>query len=698
MVMNDDNRIILKIDNVSYTASEMVHIYNVCKDAIWDEHDDLKKLYEIFKVKQKARRIRSRDEIIEEIIKRRDVLICSTPDKGAFLKAVKLARKKFIYYGDIDPLVYGILDNLYCSKSYRSLSDDISRDKNFYDKIIVNVCYMMIVNGDESNIKNQIEDDKLWKYKADYDYIDAVKCFSPRYEVGENLELDQNEIFADIYKSITSYSAESIYDRLVYSFAKSFDIRERRIRVNNKLNSELPILWHYVLKSMTSVESCADTMVKDEEYQSIIDTLKKAVVLLEADNEHDLSFLLPNREEGYLEKLMHYSAVYDLHQYDAEGMLFLINRVVEAYSDEIENYFGEKAETVYDIISEVLRIAGKRFVKEGKCELLESEITKQQQTVLDKMVAGKPLNKGYINPLQLDKVDDDSEWIIKKDNKYYIFVPVLSGLGVYDKIGKAIGWKDFGPQIETSVQDLFSNIDGLKVCSGNCIFENEIYEADAIILGDKYALLVECKRKGISRKARGGDKNTALKDLSETYFESQKQAYHTHRVILENNGMLELYPPICHINQKLARSGKYDKEKVVVDFSTVEHFVRVSCTGGNFWIAAEGGIADNIERSIDTLSTNAGLNGYITEFVEEKNRVIDKAESMEMNPKVIQLDRMFISFDKLYSMVKRIEENGKTGDALLHDVWIFTRTQSKKGDTMNWKNFFLDLLNSRDGK
>lgn len=177
------------------------------------------------------------------------------------------------------------------------------------------------------------------------------------------------------------------------------------------------------------------------------------------------------------------------------------------------------------------------------------------------MAVNDCLNVEYYIPTQWNKVYSDSEWIIKKHDVYYVIPPIISMLGVYDKIGKALDWADFGPQIETAVLDLFKNINGLKEYSGKYLFENRVCECDAIIMGTEYALIIECKRKGISRVARGGSDANIVQDIAETYFSSQSQAYRMQRAIELLGKQVDFYPSECDISTKESLNSKYYKYK-----------------------------------------------------------------------------------------------------------------------------------------
>ncbi len=682
-----DKRKILLFNGIFYSVDELVQDYNKYYDDISPIKDDFDKLYKFFGIDPKDKLGHCLSEITSEISKRLDILVNSVPNKDLFYIEIKRARRRFIYWGDVDYHVYGIIEGVHFTKSNLRLKDKVPRDKSFYDNIIYCICILLILNN--CDIKSCIEDDKLWKHKADYEYVEALKELSSKYNVDENLEINLEKVFGDIYKTIATFDSISVFNCFIQFLSNYFDNAEKRIVVNNELNNEIPVMWHLVLKSLTKAESESDKHLGQKEYQEILMKLKNAIVLMDSDNEHDLSFLLPNQAYDYLERLMRYSAIYDLHQYDVDGMLFLLKRIIAKYPDEIKGYFDDSAESVYDTISEMIGIIQKQFIEKGSCILSAGNLSKHQRCILDKMVVTGALNTNYYSPIQWNNVDDDSEFVVKKGNEYFFFPPVISALGVYDRIGRALSWRDFGTEVEKSVKDLFSNIDGLKVYSGKYTFEKDVFEADAIVLGTEYALLIECKRKGLSRKARGGDRKSSIKDLAETYFSSQKQAYHTYRAIIDNSGLLELYPSECNISVKSVEDGDFEEQKTVVDFSTVKNIIRVSCTGGNFWIAAEGGITDNIEMNIEKFDTEG--NDYIQAFINERDYALKCTSKIGKKVKPVKLNRMFISFDKLYSIVSNALKANKSGDSLLEQFWKLTRMQSKKGDTLNHLSFFTNL-------
>ncbi len=125
----------------------------------------------------------------------------------------------------------------------------------------------------------------------------------------------------------------------------------------------------------------------------------------------------------------------------------------------------------------------------------------------------------------------------------------------------------------------------------------------------------------------------------------------------------------------------------------VKNFIRISCTGGNFWIASEGGIADHIENHIREYETGGKDDKvYIDEFLLERDKLL-ALKCCEYEKRIIKLDRLFVSFDKLYDIVMTSPRRKEGGDALLKDIWALTRIQSKQNDTTNHLSMLMNLNN-----
>lgn len=697
--LNKDNRILYDIDVYKYTVSDVDKIYQECKSEL-EKYDinDLEFLYNFFRIKQKKKFAYSMSEIFEDFSERIAIFARSSDIKNIRAE-VRKCRRKFYYWGDLPTYVYFINEELDYYRTNRKFKDDIKISKDYYDCWIAYACYKIILNK-EKNANERIEDDKLFYHKLDWEYTEALKHFSDNYETGCDLEISTDDIFCNIYDRILKYGSLSFYKQICKELYRCFDKKEKRIRINNEESTELPTLLIYSIRALSKNARMAETDVEEtipmldmNDFQKILMDTKYAIKLLDVNNEHDLEFLLPGEEGNYLERIMNYSSVYDIHQYVPEGMLFLIHRIINAYSKQLETYYNCDSDVLFNIISRLVRNAQNDFETGIITKIPYKSVSDDERNILDLMAVKNPVNETYFIPTQWNRVNSDSEWIIKSQDAYYIIPPIVSMLGVYDKIGKALEWADFGPQIEMAVFDLFQDITGLKTYSGKYLFENQVCECDAVIIGTEYTLIIECKRKGISRVARGGTGVNLIKDIAETYFSSQSQAYRMQRAIELLGKQVVFYPSDCNISNKELHNKMYDKYKKVADFATVKHFIRISCTGGSFWIASEGGIADHIESHIKEYEVEGKKNeAYIEEFILERDKLLE-LKCCEDNKKIIELNRLFISFDKLYDIVMTSSKLEEGGDALLKEIWTLTRIQSKKNDSANHFKMLMNLNN-----
>lgn len=687
--IKQDNRILYDVGDYKYTVSDVEKIYQECKADI-DKCDtnSLKCLYDFFQIKQKKKFYQSMGEIAEELSER-IAIIANSGEIKKIRTEVRKCRRKFYYWGDLPACIYYINEQLDCYKTNRKFKDDIPIDKDYYDCWIALACYIILIEKVKIT-DERIEDDKLCRHKLDWEYTRSLKYFSDNYKIDENLELKTEGIFHNIYSRILKYGSLSFYEQIYKKLYNSFDRTEKRIRINNEENTELPTLLNYSLRALSESIEEAEIDIGDvayspdiKKFQELLMDTRHAIRLLDVNNEFDMEFFLSSDESVYLERIMKYSAVYDVHQYVPEGMLFLVRRIIDAYSKQLGEYYSCDSESLCNIIGRLVKSAQSDFEAGIISKIPFDSVSNDEHNILDLMAIKDSLNEEYYVPTQWNKVYSDSEWVIKRHDAYYIIPPIVSMLGIYDKIGKALNWVDFGPQIEKAVLDLFQDIMGLKEYSGKYLFENEVYECDAIILGKEYALIIECKRKGISRVARGGTNVNIIENISETYFSSQSQAYRMQRAIESLGKMVEFYPSKCKISAKKSHNAKYDKYKTKANFMTVKHFIRISCTGGNFWIASEGGIADHIEKHITEYNVErSDSKEYIDSFISEKNKLL-ASKSNEHEKKIIKLDKLFLSFDKLYDMVIKSPKFEEGGDALLKEIWKLTRIQSKKYDSAN---------------
>ena len=653
-------------------------------------------LYDLFRIEKKDMFLYSRADVIEKISEGIAIIFASSSEKNV-KKEIRKCRRKFYYWEDLPVYIYFInekLDNYNSNKTNKRLKKDILIDKRFYDYCIECACYMLIIEFENFNIE-KIKDDKLYLHKLDFQYATSLKYFSKKYKISENLEINSHEIFCNIYNELEFFEAKSVYELVYKELYKCFDNIEKRIRINNEENSALPTLWLYSIKWFSEYNQRMETGVYKEikpidfnKFNKIIEDIQKAIILLDINNEYDMQFIFFSEIDICLKHIMNYSSVYDIHQYVPEGMLFLIEKIINKYSKKIQDYYECDSNKFFDIISKFVRKAQHDFETGKICKIPFNSIDSIENKVLEIMSLKFQINEGYNNPIQWNKVNSDSEWVIKTSDGFYIIPPIISIFGVYDKIAKSLDWIDFGAQIEEAVLDLFKGIKDLKVYAGKYLFEKKVYECDAFVVGKEYALIIESKRKGLSRIARDGTCEEIIKDIFDTYFSSQAQAYRMQRAIEYSGGKIDFYPSSCKIDINEQKNRKLNEKKQIVDCSTVKHFVRISCTGGSFWIASESMIVDNIERNIDKYKNTSE---YADKFIMERDNLLMLKDS-EHEKKIVKLNKLFISFDKLYDIVNRLSME-KKGDRLLEGIFNLTRNKSKKGNTVDYLSSLIDIMN-----
>lgn len=692
--MKKDNRILYDFDVCKYTVSDVNNIYHECsKEMKKYDLNNLELLYDLFRIEKKSRFSYSIADVTEKLSEEIAIILASSSVENV-KKEIRKCRRKFYYWEDLPAHIYFINEQLDNHNSNKRLKEDILIDKSFYDCCIACACYLLIIEFEDFNVE-KIEDDKLYLHKLDFRYATSLKYFSKKYEISENLKINSDEIFCNIYNELKFFEAKSVYEFVYKELYKCFDNIEKRIRINNEENNVLPTLWIYSIKWLSEYNQRMETGVYKEinpidsnKLNKIIEDIQKAIILLDVNNEYDMQFIFFSDIDIYLKHIMNYSSVYDIHQYVPEGMLFLIKRIISKYGKKIQEYYQCDSNKFFDIISKFVRKAQCDFEKGKICKIPFNSVDSIENKILESMSSKFQINKGYNNPIQWNKVYSDSEWVIKTNDGFYIIPPIISMFGIYDKIAESLDWIDFGAQIEEAVLNLFRGIKDLKVYDGKYIFEEKVYECDAIIVGKEYALIIESKRKGLSRIARDGTCEEIIKDISDTYFSSQSQAYRMQRAIESFGGKIDIYPSSCKIDINEQKNRKFNEKKQIVDCSTVKHFVRISCTVGSFWIASESMITDNIERNIDKYKLTTK---YIDKFIMERNNLLSLKDS-ECEKKIIKLNKLFISFDKLYEIVNRLSMK-KKGDGLLEGIFNLTRIKSKKGNTVDHISSLIDIMN-----
>ena len=728
---NDKNNYILyNFDGIVYQRSDILKILTQCKGKIAEHRCDLKWLYKYFDL-QSNQFVYKIDDVVDKIVEK-IALIFRIDEMCCIESEIKNCRRKY-YYWDIDePLLYLVNENI--DKYKRIQKHQIKQrklKKEDYDSLLTYACYLAILQP--SNSAEQIDRDKKLLHKDDYDYVNAIKYIQNFVTADIDImhKPDLTLLCNYLEECIRCFGAENFYAQLIKRFAAKYDEREGRIRSKpDSVDITFPTLYHYAVKELTEKSVILNQTkfrgiieCREVTFEGIMYLAKSIVILLEKNNKMGISFIVKNVDDDYLRDLVEYSAVNDLHQCNFDGVLFLVERIIKAYGNDLQKKTGLSHNRIIDIIKHIVTRAQEDF----KCGLVTKigleELRNDELVVFEKFSKSNPINEGYILPTEWNKVTDDSAWIIKQDKSFYVLPPVLSAWGIYDGINALLGWpSDSGHVFEKAVHEIFLQLTK-KVYHGKYVLKEAksflefdkktkksnngripqtiLYESDGLVLDSDYALVIECKKKPLTREARGGKQEEIIKDLVESYIKGQSQACRLERAIrsvqVTENGDLAFFT-VDSVNLESIEHGESEDCKIVAKCADVKTILRLTCTAGNYWILSETGIIGKID---DYFKSASFLNNSNKEIIKEYNNeltalheVIGKIETkdnLSINKKRIykknSMNHLFISFDKLYEVTKKL--NGLPIGKVL---WNFTRIQDRNNSTMNNIGFFIDCF------
>ena len=725
--MND--YILYNFDGIVYQSSDILKILTQCKEKITEHRCDLKWLYNYFDL-QSDQCVYKIDDVVDKIAEQ-IALIFQIDEKFCIESEIKNCRRKFYYWEIDEPLLYFVNENLDNSKKIKRYKIKQRKlKKEDYDNLLTAACYLTILQP--SNSAEQIDMDKKLLHKDDYNYVNAIKYIQNFVIVDIDImhKPDLTQLCICLEECIRCFGAEYFYAQLIKRFAAKYNYKEDRIHMSDSIDIVFPTLYHYAVKVLTEKSVILNQTkfrgiieCREVTFEGIMYLAKSIVILLEKNNKMGISFIVKNVDDDYLRDLVEYSAVNDLHQCNFDGVLFLVERIIKAYGNDLKKKTGLPHNRIIDTIKRIVTRAQKDF----KCGLVTrigmEDLRNDELVVFEKLSESNPINEGYILPTEWNKVTDDSAWIIKKDKTFYVLPPVLSAWGIYDSINALLGWpSDSGHVFEKAVHEVFLQLTK-KVYYGKYILKEAqsflefdkktkksnngrvpktiLYESDGLVLDSDYALVIECKKKPLTREARGGKQEEIIKDLVESYIKGQSQACRLERAIrsvqVTENGNLAFFTADS-VNLESIEHGESEDCKIVAECADVKTILRLTCTAGNYWVLSEIGIIGKIDDHFKSASfLNNSKNRVLKEYNNELTALhevigrIKTKDNISMNKKRINrinsMNHLFISFDKLYEVTKKL--NGLPIGKVL---WNFTRIQDRNNSTMNNISFLIDCF------
>ncbi|MBP2657044.1 MAG: hypothetical protein H6Q69_76 [Firmicutes bacterium] len=213
----------------------------------------------------------------------------------------------------------------------------------------------------------------------------------------------------------------------------------------------------------------------------------------------------------------------------------------------------------------------------------------------NRFVCSEPINKLYFEPHQMEHIDLDSKYLFcssrNKNKEIYFPLLPLSSFGLFEELADIAKYDSrIGFNFESFIRTWFERNFKCSVYSGKYILDNVVYETDGILIQDKDVIILECKRKSLTRKARAGHVGKLLVDLSQAFLDSALQAYRCEAAIrLEK--CFKLYPPEAS-NKEILKGTICSNHAIKIP--EAPQFYRLSLTPYNFGIVSEAVICHNI--------------------------------------------------------------------------------------------------------
>lgn len=661
--------------NVFYDC-EVLKIYDQCMNEIGSFKDrGLEQLYDFFGI-HKEKGVFKRNVVLDKISA--DIAsYAAMTDIVSLKRELKQCRRR-IFFRDYQNVLYyavnvAIINAVSGVKAYKC--HELSRE--IFTELIRNACYYVILNSVKFC---DMEGERIFTCRDDDNYVKAIRRAGDI--LGKDTDIDGDisgyvkDICRRIYSSIFHFGGEKFYECLISEFAHCYNSKENRINVNSANNIAFPFLYNAVLRVMTSNPG---TFTEDEafdDFASVVSAAEVTVILADGSCSEALS-CFQNLISPCLKDLIIHSALYDLHQYYADGVLFFVERIIDGYSSEISKAFSLPTYKVMKFIEDITLKVHKCFVS-GKVPVIVNA-EGEMKDFLCKMSSSSPLNEGYESPEQWDKVTSDSEWIIPFGSKFYIIPDVMGAWGIYEKLsdilrGELKKFPDYGHILENAVKDLFKEQGITLYCGYYYMFDGKMYECDALAVDDEHAIIIECKQKPLTRQSRGGNEEKIICDIKKSFVASQEQAARLQRAILCSGGNFEMYPPECKGDEAGIRKGRYASIKITLNCPNVMNFLRISCTCGGYWVLGE--------PFMTRLMNNASRSEYSS---------LEQICNTEHDKRKLRFESLFISFDRLYHIISIVKPHSVK--EVFDTLKQFTNIQSNGMDTFDHISFFSSLRN-----
>ena len=495
----------------------------------------------------------------------------------------------------------------------REMPVNSSSCKTFINDICLRTCqYLVLTNYHNINVEgyNILYKRELINAKT----TQRVKQYYPECDIHHGNVKNQGKYIELMVKKLETKilfaDPEYILIESAYMYYHSYDAKLGLFSSPN--NGEYVRKYLLNLSSKLLFKSSANKKVTNEKekkllLKEIIDLSDIIISSYEPFVYSQFEFMFADYSIDKITKMMLNGAMVSNQQYHPNAIYELVNGCFSNFDQIIQKETKLSLElilSIHQVLTEwfqytITNPGKKEFIirKAEFINIIEKKLpsipTWKINAFYNRFVCKTPVNQLYYEPWNVENVDLEEKYLLGSPNGSSIYFPLmpLCSFGLFEEISRILNYNShIGNNFEQFIQEWIEKNFDSKVYHGKYILDNAVYESDGILIIDNNIILLECKRKPLTRKARSGHIDKVLVDVSKSFLTSALQAYRCETAIRQSK-LFSLYS--CEHGDKDILNGKIKSD---FDFLVPESpkFIRLSVTPNNFGMLNEVVICHNI--------------------------------------------------------------------------------------------------------
>jgi hypothetical protein len=526
-------------------------------------------------------------------------------------------------------------------------------------------------------------------YGEEFDRANSIKAMRDYgCEVNitnEDIEISCDKVFADIDKAIKRIGGFTVADfllKILERFGKYLARFDRFLihRETNSLTQSSPQIPFGYLLNLCAKYPHSDIPVSEEEIKQVIRLAITACNAAYPVQHYNIWYYLNNSSETAIEMLTEvalWDSIFSIPQAKSDYQIAFLEFLFSQIDPQVfADTFSYDSSIYISVAKEIFKHRPKNRPFRFKLQEINDWTkipTNTLRAVLDLMCHKKLPNNSYLAPGDVLSTDYFLKPLIKLNDQYIILWRSWNALSLFEVFadglrGKMKAFESFvGGVLEKYVQKRLSEKNITHVF-GKYKVKGTNGEADIVIETSKKIVLIEIKKKVLTRKTKSGSDVGLIIDLSESIVDATLQSGKT-ELLLREHGSLELKSD--------------DGKKIIIELKG-RSFEHVSLTHMEFGGLHDKKLMQNLYFALlkyqyqvidktDLISVDKfnALAKKQEELVEQYNALMEKDAMPKNNP---YLDNWFISFNQLMEVINLSSDNESFYQNLITHKFIATGT------------------------